>query len=191
MPTLAATITLLETYKYLVLFPIAIIEGPIVTIIVGLLVTMGIFNPFFAYGIIIVGDICGDTLYYLIGRYSNKFSEKITSKFKIAEIDKIKKYFLENQNKSILLSKIVHGFGVTGLIVAGHIGIPYPKYMRTAVAVSLVQSLVFLLLGIFFGHAYLQFEKYFHSIAAISITTGIAVITILIIRSLFSRKSSL
>ena len=64
-------IQLLLTYKYLILIPLAIIEGPIVAVIVGFFTTMHIFNFILSYVILVLGDIIGDGLIYYIG-YSGK-----------------------------------------------------------------------------------------------------------------------
>lgn len=64
-------IQLLLTYKYIILIPLSIIEGPIVTVICGFLVTLKFFNPFLVYVVMVLGDIVGDGLIYYMG-YSGK-----------------------------------------------------------------------------------------------------------------------
>ena len=63
-------ISSLSQYKYLILFPLAIIEGPIVTVIAGFLCSQAILEPFYVFPIIVIGDILGDSLYYGLGRWS-------------------------------------------------------------------------------------------------------------------------
>ena len=60
---------LLETYKYLFLLPLAIIEGPIVAIIVGFLTTLKVFDTYISYAILVVGDVIGDSSLYALGRW--------------------------------------------------------------------------------------------------------------------------
>src|SRR6185295_20205952 len=60
---------ILEHYKYLVIFPIAVIEGPIIIVISGFLVYMGFLNVYVAYVVLVVADTIGDSLYYLVGKY--------------------------------------------------------------------------------------------------------------------------
>ena len=62
-------ILLLTTYKYLLLFPIVVFEGPIITVIAGFLSSLGYLNIFIAYGVVVVGDIAGDIMYYALGYY--------------------------------------------------------------------------------------------------------------------------
>ncbi len=170
---------LLLIYKYLILIPLAIIEGPIITVVCGFLVTLKVFNPYTVYLVMVAGDIVGDGLVYGIG-YSGK---RFLKYFKITEkkLEKAKIYFHENHKKAIIMSKLIHGLGFTGLIAAGAVHVPYKKYFKTCMMISSVQSLVMLLIGIFFGHAYVVIEKYLNYYAAlISIAFLLIVLFILI-----------
>jgi membrane protein DedA with SNARE-associated domain len=60
--------TLIVVHKYLILLPIAIIEGPMITIIAGFLASLGILDFFIVYAIAVFGNLIGDNIYYWIGR---------------------------------------------------------------------------------------------------------------------------
>jgi len=64
-------IELLLTYKYIILIQLSIIEGPILTVVCGFLVTLNVFDPIVVYVVMVLGDIAGDGLIYYIG-YSGK-----------------------------------------------------------------------------------------------------------------------
>jgi len=174
-------VQLLLTYKYLILMPLAIIEGPIVAVICGFLVTINILNPLLVYVILVVGDIVGDGIIYYIG-YSGK---RFLKYFKVTEekLEKAKKYFQENHKKAIFMSKLAHGIGFTGLIAAGALHVPYKRYFKTCTSISLVQSAVMITIGILFGHAYVVIGKYLDYYAA-----GVSVIVLTIILFLFIKK---
>ena len=165
-------ITLLITYKYLLIIPLAIIEGPIVSVICGFLITLGFFNPFIIFIIMIVGDIIGDGMYYYIG-YSGG---KLLRYFKISEakIEKAKKYFHENHHKAIILSKLIHGVGFTGLVAAGVLHMPYKRFFKACIIVSIIQSIVMLTIGIAFGHAYTIVGKLLNFYSAIASVLALA-----------------
>jgi membrane protein DedA with SNARE-associated domain len=174
-------IELLLTYKYIILAPLAIIEGPIVAVVCGFLVTLKIFNPFLVYVVLVIGDIVGDGGIYYIG-YSGK---RFLKYFKITEekLEKAKMYFHENHKKAIFMSKLAHGIGFTGLIAAGASHVPYKRYFKTCMLISIVQSAVMILIGVLFGHAYVQIGKYLNYYAA-----GVSVIVLVIILFVFIRK---
>ncbi|MEK7081089.1 MAG: VTT domain-containing protein, partial [Patescibacteria group bacterium] len=157
-------IELLLTYKYIILAPLAIIEGPIVAVVCGFLITLKIFNPLLTYAVLVIGDIIGDGGIYYIGYSGKKFLRflKVTDE----KLEKAKIYFSENHKKAIFMSKLAHGIGFTGLIAAGASHVPYKRYFKTCMLISVVQSAVMILVGVLFGHAYVQIGKYLNYYAA-------------------------
>lgn len=174
-------IQLLLTYRYIILIPLAIIEGPIVTVVCGFLVTMKVFNPLLVYVVMVLGDIVGDGGIYYIG-YSGK---RFLKYFRITEerLEKAKTYFRDNHKKAIAMSKLIHGIGFTGLVAAGASHVPYKRYFITCATISIIQSFVMLMLGILFGHAYVQIGKYLNFYAA-----GVSVLALIVLLAVFLRK---
>ena len=174
-------IKLLLIYKYLILVPLAIIEGPIVSVIAGFLTTLNVFNPLVVYVVMVIGDIAGDGIFYYLG-YSGK---KLFNYFKINEekIEKAKVYFEKNHQKAIAGSKIMWGIGTAGLIAAGALHVPYKRYFKTCALYSLGQSLIMMLLGIFFGQAYVIIGKYLdYYTTTVSILALVILLTFIFIR---------
>lgn len=172
------TIALLLAYKYYILLPLSIIEGPIITVIAGFLSLTHDINPFVIYGVVVVGDLIGDTLLYSLGRWSGN---NITTYGKYLGVTEerlayAKEYFGNHHRKAVITSKLVHGIGVSGLVTAGVLRIPYVRYMRTCFAISLVQCAAFLLIGLLFGQAYMKIGQYLDYFAA-----GISIVALLII----------
>lgn len=177
-------ITLLLTYKYLILVPIAIVEGPIASVIAGFLVTLGFLNIFFVYVIIVLGDIIGDTALYYLGYGGKTILNKYGSFLGITQerLEQAKRYFETKHQKAIILSKIIHGVGVAGLVTAGILRIPYRRYIKSCITVTIPQSAILLLTGILFGHAYLQIGKYLDYFAATISIVVLAVVAFLFYR---------
>ncbi len=173
-------IELLMTYRYFIIIPLAVGEGPIVSVLCGFLVTLGFFNPLLVYVIMVLGDIVGDAMFYSIGYYGKRFLPyfKVTD----AKLEKAKIYFENNHKKAILASKIVYGLGTAGLISAGALHVPYKKYFKTCALFSLAQSLIMMTIGIFFGHAYVVIEKYLNYYAAFASVIVLVVLLFVIIR---------
>ncbi len=160
---------LLIKYKYLILFPIIVIEGPFATVISGFLVSLGIFNVLIAFPIIILGDFVSDSIFYFLGRFGSKTFHKLIFYFGVTEekLENAKKYFQANNNKAIVASKFIHGVGVSGLMAAGVLKIPYWKYTRICILTDILQFGVLLAIGFFFGHAYKQIAVYLDNYAKI------------------------
>ncbi len=182
---------LLLKYKYAILFPLAIVEGPIVTVIAGFLSSTGILNPFLALLIIVPGDITGDTLYYSLGRCGKKgwiyrFSNWLgltNEKLQSAEA-----YFSNNPRKAIPLSKVVLGVGVAGLFLAGRSKFPYPKFIAICAVTSVVQCSAYVCIGFFFGYAYQQINDTLNYVAIACIAIAFSIIVFLFIRSKLKSK---
>lgn len=180
--SLQQTVTLLITYKYVLLFPLSIIEGPIVTVIAGFLSSLHFMNWLAIYSIVIVGDIVGDTSVYAFGRWGGDIFKKHGFRIGVTEdrLEVAKKYFANHHHKALIASKLIHGIGVSGLVAAGILKIPYMRFMRTCFVISLLQSAIFLIIGIFFGHAYQQIGHYFDYYAA-AISIAVLALIVLII----------
>lgn len=159
----------------------AVIEGPIVAVVCGFLITLKILDPFLVYVILVVGDVIGDGIIYYIG-YSGK---RFLHYFKINQekLEEAKIYFEENHKKAIIASKLVHGIGFTGLIAAGASHVPYKRYFKTCILISLVQSVIMIAVGVLFGHAYVQIGKYLDYYAAV-----VSLIVLFILLFIFIKK---
>ena len=187
-----AAIYLLLRYKYLILFPLGIVEGPVIAVIAGWLCGLGILNPFYVYIIIVSGDLIGDTAVYLLGRCSKSKSKHLEKIKKILGLNKARTtnatIFIEaNPFKTIALSKIVLGIGVAGIFMAGNARIAYRKFIAICCVTSALQYIVYISVGLFFGQAYLQINHYLNYFATITILAALAVILLLVVKSQYSK----
>jgi membrane-associated protein len=158
---------------YLVIFAVGIFEGPMLTALCGFLVTRGLLDLFLVYGIVVLGDMVGDTLHYALGRFgSNQLLSfmKITSE----KLEVAKRNFQTRNLTMISLSKLIHGVGVLGLVYAGVIRAPYRRYVLGCLTITLGQSLVLLLLGVSVGSMYMKVSAYLNIYAAIVSALAVA-----------------
>ena len=179
-------IYLLSQYKYLILFPLAIVEGPIIAVIAGFLCTNKFLNPFIVFPVIVAGDIIGDSLCYMLGRFGVPgFLKGIVKRFgfKPENMDLVRSYFDANPAKTISLSKITLGIGVAGIYLAGNAKIPYRKFIRVCLLTSALQYIVYLSVGLLFGSAYKQISHYLDFVTALIIVTGLTILIFIFIKS--------
>jgi len=178
---------LLLKYKYIILFPLAIAEGPILAVIAGFLCTGGYLNLFIVYPIIVIGDIIGDTIGYMFGRWGEpQFLKNIIKRLglKPENMARVRVYFDSNPKKTISLSKITLGIGVAGIYLAGNARIPYPRFIRICLITSALQYVVYLSIGLLFGSAYKQINNYLDFFAALAIGTLLSVILFHMVKSI-------
>ena len=186
---------LILKYKYFILFPILVVEGPIATLLAGFLASPSIhvFNIFFLYFFVIVADVCGDNMYYWIGRLTGN---KIIEKFKIwrkKETDyesALKEFFSKNGHITIVLAKISHGFGWPSMVAAGGAKMPYLKFNFYCLITSIFKSAILLFIGYYYGKAYISMISYLGELGAIVSTVLIILVIFFIFRKYgFLKKS--
>jgi len=169
---------------------LAIVEGPIVAVIAGFLCTGGYLNPFIVFPIIIVGDIIGDSICYLFGRWGvPNFVKKISRFFGLTpeKIEQVRAYYELHPKRTISLSKIALGIGVAGIYLAGNSKVPYSKFIKICLATSALQYVFYLGIGLLFGDAYTQINNYLNVFASITIILSFALVMFLITKSLLKK----
>ena len=162
--TTATVIGWLLAYRYLILFPLVLIEGPIVTIIAGFMISLGQFNFFITYPLVVIGDIAGDLFMYAQGRWGGKPAIRKWGKFfgiRQGTIAKIEDHFKQRPGKTLIWGKISHFLGGPILIAAGMSQMPVSEFLWYNFLGTLPKSLVLLLIGFYFGRAYATFDTFF------------------------------
>jgi membrane protein DedA with SNARE-associated domain len=161
--SLDTVISWLLIYKYVVLFPFIVIEGPIVTIIAGLLSSVDLLNIFIVYPVTVFADLSGDIIYYLIGRWGRKrFLHKYGKYFGLKEenVEKVEAHFDKHRKKTLIIGKISHAIGAPILVAAGIARVPFFEFLWLNAIATIPKSLAFLLVGYYFGQAYVRLNKY-------------------------------
>jgi membrane protein DedA with SNARE-associated domain len=183
-------LSLLSIYKYWILFPLAIVEGPIVTIIAAFLAISGILNIFLIYPIVVLGDITGDAFAYILGRWCLLFVTRHGPKIGLTaeKLAQVKIYFQDHRKKALFFSKVLHGIGFSGLIIAGSLKTPYRKFFLTCSTVSIVQSLIFIIVGILLGQAYTLLATYLNYYAAAGVVIVLSISLVLIFKKKIAKK---
>ena len=180
----------LERYKYLIIFPIAVIEGPIITIIAGFLASKDVLNFYLIYFLIVIADICGDLLFYSLGRFGRiSLFEKLMKKLRAKQsLDKIEKHFESHSGKTILFSKFAHGIGSLFFVAAGMARMPLANLIFFDLMGTLPKSFILMLIGYFFGQALSRIRNYLDYISIGFIVLFFILLMIYLVIVLYSRK---
>lgn len=189
--SLALILQWLLRYKYFVFFPMMILEGPIVTIIAGFLSSLGYLNPFLIYGLAVLGDLVGDSLYYALGRYGrDRFIQRWGHYIGLhpERIEHLEKHFKRHGGKTLILGKWSHAFTAPGLVAAGVAKMDFRKYLGFNALSTLPKSFLFLLIGIYFGRAYVQINNYLIYTTFIMIALAALLVFVYLIIKKVSKK---
>ena len=153
---------LIIAYKYWAIVPFALFEAPLMSIIIGFFAATGQLNIFLAFAIVVCGDFVGDTTLYIVGRWGRPLFEKVGLHLNLSRehVQMVLEHFEKRDRRAIVISKLVHGIGFTGLAVAGSIKVPYRRFAVTCVIVTICQSAVLAAIGMLSGKAYKTFAYY-------------------------------
>ena len=167
---LTRIISLIAGYKYWLLFPIAVIEGPIITVIGGFLSSAGVLSFWISYLVIVSGDVVGDALYYALGRFGgmpliSRYGRYIN--INPERLEYVEQHFDAHGGKTLLFAK-TQAWGSLILVSAGIIKMRFWKFISWNAAGTAVKTLILLLLGYYFGAFYNLINHYLGVAAAIS-----------------------
>jgi membrane protein DedA with SNARE-associated domain len=182
----APLIASLETYKYIALLPIVVIEGPVATVLAGFLSSMSYLSLGISYVIVVLGDLVGDMIYYALGYWGRGgIIEKYGSYVGITgkRLSQLEAHFQDHAGKTLLLGKLTHGIGIVALIAAGTARVPFIKFLWYNLVATLPKSLILLLVGFYFGEAYMKLSRYLDYTAVIALIIPLLLGVYVLIRS--------
>lgn len=169
---------LLLHYKYLALFFLAIVEGPIVTVIAGFLSSTHVLNFLLVYIVIIFGDLAGDAIYYLIGYKGRSGLLSRWGKYlgvDIKSVESLEEKFQSHSGKILILGKLSHGIGGAVLLAAGLARYSFWRFIFYNGVATLIKSLGLLFIGFYFGKSLTVINSYLGKVAVFSIGLGVIV----------------
>lgn len=156
-------IRLIYTYSYFILFPLVVIEGPIVTIISGFLVSTSFLDLLPTFLTIIAGDLAGDFLYYSAGRWwLNKTAKKVLNFFKVdsKRVTHLEENIKKNKGKVLFFGKLSHAIGGFILFAAGSAQISIKEFLWYNFLATIPKSLILIGVGYYLGSTVANFGKY-------------------------------
>ncbi len=166
MPNLLNEIIhLLAVNKYFLLFVGVFVEGPTSTTTGAFAASLGYMNIYIVFVITFFGNFLADIMYYFIGYFSREIIiEKYKKKWKLDQnkLNLIEKISSESGWKAVMTSKFIPFFAIPTLTITGAIRTSFKKFVQWIIIATVLNSLLFTLVGYFFGKSYL----YFHDILA-------------------------
>lgn len=185
LPSLTQIIPILLRYKYWIIFPISVVEGPIISILSGFLVAGGILNPVGIFLILVLGDVMGDGLYYAIGRWGGRrFIHRWGHLFRLNEdsLLYVEKHFQNHPVKTLLFGK-AQALGSVILAVAGIAKMPFLKFLWLNFLGTCIKTAMLLCIGYYFGQAYLKIDRYLNYIGLTITFVSVLIIIYLILKN--------
>ncbi|MGI9169897.1 MAG: DedA family protein [Caulobacteraceae bacterium] len=153
---------LVSQYGYAVLFPIAVLEGPAVTIVAGALVASGQFDGLTVFLMLVGADLVGDVLYYSLGRWGHTpFLERLEKRLSLTQ-DRFRPWeegFRRHDWKFLLIGK-TQPFGSVILYFAGATKMAIGRYVAFNLLATVPKVVLFEAIGYFLGASIAHSMKY-------------------------------
>lgn len=157
-------LALLIAYRYWILFPLAAVEGPIIAVIAGWLVSRGMLQFLPTFIILFFGDFLPDLFYFWVGHKMHRmeFIARYGVRFGITstQLQSIEYLWHSHTLKSALFSKWAYGMSTPLLMSAGFSKLPLRSFLSAIIPVIFFQYLILLIVGYYFGSSYQVVSRY-------------------------------
>ncbi|MBU9808573.1 VTT domain-containing protein [Rahnella sp. SL6] len=148
--------TLIRTHGLLIMTPLAILEGPVVTVIAGYFARLGYFSVSAMFSVVMVGEVLGDIIFYSLGRWVIKADGQPPgwlARLGLTQprLEKMVKSFDRKGGRLLVLAKLTHSAGALVLTGAGIARMPLVPFLFYNIIAAIPKSLFLLGLGWMFG----------------------------------------
>lgn len=167
LETIAA---LLAKYGLALVAPVAVIEGPIVTVIASWLASTGRFDLWSVIVIVILADLLGDFIAYSLGRWGlAKLPEGWRRRLGLrpARLRLMAGHFAHKGGRTLLIGKITHSMGFPVLVAAGTARMKIAQFLWFNLLGTIPKSLFFVAVGYGFGAAYTRIDDWIGRISLV------------------------
>ena len=173
---LDALVRLVEAHPFLVVFPLAIVEGPIVTVVAAWFLRGSLTDLVILYVICVLADLVGDAGFYALGRRAHSLSPKWQRRLALNEdrLLRLESHFKTHGPATLAVGKLTHSVGFAVLIAAGAWGMAFGRFLFWNLLATLPKSLLLVLVGYAFGAAYGAVDAWIFRVSLILLAVLIA-----------------
>ena len=145
---------LIRHYGLIVITPIAVVEGPGISVIAGFLARLSLIALPLAYVFLVLADLIGDVALYAIGRRGRiGRAVRMLSVFGLTRkhVAVAIRQFRTKGGRILVLGKLTHSAGFAVLLAAGLVRMPFGRFVLLNTLATLPKVAVFLGIGWVFG----------------------------------------
>lgn len=148
---------LILEYRYWILIPLFLIEGPVVAFVAGILTSLGYFNLYFLAALFFVLDIVRDGVYYAIGLFGGRtnFTKRMLTMIRITveHLEQARLLLVRRPGWTMFIGKLAYGIAPALIVVAGMVKMPLFIFFKYASIVAVLHYGALLLVGYFLGES--------------------------------------
>lgn len=177
-----AALSLMQSHGLWLVGPMAVIEGPIVTVIAAYLAKLGYMTLLGVYLVCVLGDLIGDGMYYWIGRAGPAIlPDRWLTRLGMTEARKmaLESHFAEKGPRTLLIGKWTHSAGLPVMLASGAARMNFTQYMWWNLLGTLPKTAVFTLIGWFAGSAYTAIDTWIWRVSLAAVL-GVGVVLLVL-----------
>lgn len=145
---------LIRDYGMLIIAPLAVLEGPVISVISGYLAKAGLVSLQLAFVVLVVADLAGDILLYGLGRKGRAgVALPWLARFGVTRrrLAQVIRAFRKNDARILVIGKLTHSAGFAVLLAAGMARMPFLRFMALNLLATVPKVMICLALGWWFG----------------------------------------
>jgi membrane protein DedA with SNARE-associated domain len=152
----------LIAYGGVLVLPLSVIEGPVVSVVTGFVTARGYFDWYWALLLLVCGDLIGDLIYYWIGYRGGAPLARIGSYLGLRGgiSPELRRDLTQHAGKMLLIGKWTHSIGCVVLIGSGMLRLPLPRFLLINLLATIPKSAVLLAVGYFIGQNFPLIEDH-------------------------------
>lgn len=145
---------LIQDYGLLIIAPVALLEGPVVSVISGYLAKGGLVKLPQTFSVLVLADLLGDCIVYAIGRRGRA---RVALPWLAAcgvtrrRLAQVLRSFRTKGGRILVVGKLTHSAGFAVLLAAGMARMPFLRFFALNLLATLPKVAVFMGLGWWFG----------------------------------------
>lgn len=185
MTASAEIATIITNHGISILAPLAILEGPIVTVVAAYLASLNLLRLVDVIICVIIGDVIGDCILYWVGRgMLDWLPLSLRMRFGVSRrrMAVLMRTFRDNGVRVLVVGKLTHAAGFAVLIAAGAARMPFGTFVLANFLATIPKSLALVALGYLFGSAHALISDWFSTGSVVILALMLAVVAVLIYR---------
>jgi membrane-associated protein len=164
MTASAEIATIITNHGIAILAPLAILEGPIVTVVAAYLASLNLLRLVDVIFCVIIGDIIGDCILYGVGRgLLDWLPLPVRMRFGVSRrrMAVLMRTYRDNGVRVLVVGKLTHAAGFAVLVAAGAARMPFGTFVLANLLATIPKSLALVALGYLFGSAHALIAGWF------------------------------
>lgn len=188
---LETIVALASAHGLAIVAPLAVVEGPIVTVIAAWLASRDILDVWAVAAVVIAADMLGDLALYALGRWGlHKLPKPWRDRLGLnrARLLGLAKHFRVQGNRTLVIGKLTHTAGAAVLVAAGLGKVRLWRFFWVNLFATIPKSLFFVGLGYSIGSAYSRIDNWITR-ASLVLAGVLIVVGVLWLVSRWARKT--